>query len=168
MKPGDHPEFYRFPPPPGRSRESHIVLDARGVFRNEGVPIQHPGMARAFASWVRRHPHDGRYILSNDYDWTYLTVEDTPFFVRSIDMRAGEPWLTLTDGSEEPLDPASVTAGEGDAVYVRVRGGEFEARLLPGAQSALVAVLVEDADGNPAVQGRDGIYSIGERQKKDQ
>src|SRR5262249_32567480 len=30
MKPGDHPDFFRLPPPPGRSRESRIVLDDLG------------------------------------------------------------------------------------------------------------------------------------------
>jgi hypothetical protein len=151
MRPGDHPDFYRFPPPPGRSRESRIVLDAQGAFWNDGVRIEHPGMASAFASWVRRHPDDGRFILSNGYDWTYFIVEDTPFFVRAIDLRDGRPWLTLTDGSEEPLDPASVMTGEGDALYVRVKQGGFEAKLLPGAQSALVAVVDEDESGAPVV-----------------
>src|SRR6185436_15407504 len=54
MKPGNHPDFFRLPPPPGRSRESRIVLDAEGRFSNAGIPIDHEGMAVAFASWIRR------------------------------------------------------------------------------------------------------------------
>ena len=80
VRPGDHPDFFRLPPPPGRSRESTIVLDAEGRFFHEGAPVTHRGMARAFASWVARHPDDGRYILSNGYDWSYFRVEDAPRF----------------------------------------------------------------------------------------
>ena len=35
MKPGDHPEFFRFPAPEGRSRESTIRLDAEGTFHHD-------------------------------------------------------------------------------------------------------------------------------------
>ena len=41
-------------------------------------------MAKAFAKWVRRHPDDGRWILSNGYDWCYFTVEDTGYFVLGL------------------------------------------------------------------------------------
>jgi hypothetical protein len=163
MKPGDHPEFYRFPPPIGRSRESRIRLDAHGVFWNEGVRMEHPGLIKAFASWVRRHPDDGRFILSNQYDWTYFTVDDAPFFVRALELRGGRPWLVLTDGAEEPLDPASLMTGREDALYVRVKNGEFEAKFLPSAQSALVAVLDEAADGTPVVVMDGRAFPIGTR-----
>ena len=48
MKPGDHPEFFRFPAPEGRSRESEIRLDAEGHFHDHGERVEH---AR---SWSRR------------------------------------------------------------------------------------------------------------------
>ena len=164
MKPGDHPELFRFPAPEGRSRESTIVLDRSGRFWHDGELVTHAGMQSAFATWIRRHPDDGRFILSNEYDWTYFTVEDTAFFVRAIDLRDGVPWVTLLDGSEEPLDLASVAIGQGgDALYVRVKDGEFEAKLLPSAQSALVDVIVEDADGNPVVQVLGRTCPIGRR-----
>ena len=40
--------------------------------------VEHPGLAAAMHTWVTRHPDDGRYILSNGYDWTYFTVDDAP------------------------------------------------------------------------------------------
>src|SRR5205809_4885030 len=80
MRPGDHPEFFRFPAPEGRSRESSIVLDREGRFHHNGALVEHPGMARAFASWIDLHPDDGRFILNNGYDWSYFRVEDVPFF----------------------------------------------------------------------------------------
>ena len=137
MRPGDHPEFFRFPAPEGRSRESSIVLDAEGRFHHDGEPVEHPGMARAFASWIDRHPDDGRFILSNGYDWSYFQVEDVPFFVLGVREQAGRLELLLSDGSESPLDPASLAVGARGALYTTVKNGKFRARFSQAAQIAL-------------------------------
>jgi hypothetical protein len=147
MKPSDHPEFFRLPPPEGRSRESTIVLDAHGRFSHEGRPVEHVGMARAFASWIGRHPDDGRYILNNGWDWTYFRVEDVPFFVLSVRDVEGRPKLVLSDGTEEALDPTGVRVQADDALYVSVKGGLFEARFSRQAQLDLAPWLSEDAGG---------------------
>ncbi|HET7543492.1 MAG TPA: hypothetical protein VFK05_26645 [Polyangiaceae bacterium] len=147
MRPGDHPEFFRLPPPAGRSRESSIVLDARGHFHHEGQLVQHPGMARAFSSWIDRHPDDGRYILNNGYDWSYFQVEDAPFFVLGVRQGDGLLELTLSDGSVSPLDPASLKVGSGDALYTTVKSGKFQARFTPAAQNALAPWLVTAENG---------------------
>src|SRR4051812_34809593 len=125
MRPQDHPEYFRFPAPEGRSRESTIVLDAEGRFFHDGAAVEHPGMARAFASWIGIHPDNGRFILNNGYDWSYFQVEDVPFFVLGLREAGGRLWLLLSDGSESPLGeglPASdsappLTVGRGGALY---------------------------------------------------
>ncbi|MEM1030764.1 MAG: hypothetical protein AAGN82_10460 [Myxococcota bacterium] len=144
MKPGDHPEFFRLPAPPGRSRESTIVLDATGRFFHDGAIVAHRGLHRAFAAWVRRHPEDGRYILSNDYDWCYLTVEATPLFVEGLRPPAaeGEVVLRLFDGREEPLDPITLSVdGEGHLRCVVRR--DMPARFQRTAQLAMAPLLDE-------------------------
>ncbi|MEB2313407.1 MAG: DUF1285 domain-containing protein [Sorangiineae bacterium] len=151
MKPGDHPEFFRLAPPPGRSRESSIRLDADGRFWHEGAPVTHAGMATAFASWIGRHPDDGRFILSNGFDWTYLTVEDAPLFVRGARVAGDSVWLSLSDGSEEPLALETLVVGARDALYARVREGALEARFTPAAQLALSPLVVEGEGGAPAL-----------------
>lgn len=154
MKPGDDPEFFRFPAPEGRSRESTIRLDREGRFFHDGAPVEHPRLEAAMHSWIGRHPDDGRYILTNGYDWTYVTVEDAPFVVRGIKAEHGRVILTLSDGSEEPWEPASTRSGDGGALYVKVKltskGGPFEARFSRHAQASLAPFLVE-LDGAPAV-----------------
>jgi hypothetical protein len=152
MKPGDHPDFFRSPPPPGRSRESRIVLDGAGRFWNEGRLIEHEAMTAAFASWIRRHPDDGRYVLTNGYDWTYFTVEDAAYFVRHIEERDGQAILSLFDGTEEALDPAGVLLSPDGVLYARVKGGDSEARLSPQAQAAMVPFVSEDARGEPCIE----------------
>ncbi len=147
MRPGDHPEFFRFPAPEGRSRESSIVLDAEGRFHHDGALVEHPGMARAFASWIGRHPDDGRFILNNGYDWSYFTVEDVPLFVLGVSERAGGLWLSLSDGTESELEPAAVELGAQGALYTPVKNGEFRARFTQAAQIALGPWLVNDDNG---------------------
>lgn len=149
MRPADHPEFFRLPPPEGRSRESTIVLGADGRFFHDGHEVTHPGMARAFATWIGKHPDDGRFILNNGYDWTYFTVEDTPFFVDALHAKGrGEPpEIVLSDGSAESLDPSRLREGPDGALYVDVKSGAFQARFTRSAQLALGELLVEGAGG---------------------
>jgi hypothetical protein len=147
MKPGDHPDFFRLPPPPGRSRESSIRLDAEGHFFHDGAPVEHAAMAAAFASWIARHPDDGRFILTNGYDWTYFQVEDTPFFVESFRLTADGPVLRLFDGTEEPLDATTLRLDAEGRVRLRVKGGAFAAKLTRDAQLGLAPFLTETPQG---------------------
>src|ERR1700712_5284571 len=121
MKPGEHPEFFRFPAPEGRSRESKIRLDTEGHFHDNEEPVEHMKLAAALHTWIGRHPEDGRYILTNGYDWTYFTVDDVPFYVTAIKESDGDAILVLSDGTEEPLDPKTVTSGPGGALYLEVQ-----------------------------------------------
>ena len=151
MKPGDHPEFFRFPAPEGRSRESTIRLDARGRFWHEGALVEHAGLAAALHGWISRHPDDGRYILTNGYDWTYFTVDDAPFFVRALRVEPARVVLALSDGTEEPWDPSTTRIGPDGALYARVKrsapGGPYEAKFTPHAQASLEPLVVEPEGG---------------------
>jgi hypothetical protein len=165
VKPGDHPEFFRFPAPDGASRESTIRLDPEGRFFHDGEPVVHPGLAAALHTWIRRHPDDGRFILSNGYDWTYFTVEDAPFFVRSIRDRDGRIELHLSDETREDWDPARSRLGPDGALYAEVKrglaGGPFDAKFTRHAQAALAPFLVDRAD-RPAVLVGGHVVVIGE------
>ena len=164
MKPGDHPEFFRFAPPEGRSRESTIRLDSEGRFFHEGALVEHPRLAAGMHSWISRHPDDGRFILTNGYDWTYFTVEDAPFFVRTIRIEASRVVLSLSDGTEEPWDPSKTRSGADGALYAVVKRdvdrGPFEAKFTRHAQAALAPLLIEDA-GAPAVTIGGKIVRVG-------
>lgn len=131
------------------------MLDEEGHFHNGPFPIDHAGMALAFATWIRRHPDDGRFILTNGYDWTYFTVKSTPFFVQHLAVSEGSSGRTatlrLSDGTEEPLDPSRVRVDPDGVLYTDVKGGEYEARFLPKAQSAMVDLVEEGDDGRAYV-----------------
>lgn len=149
--PAELDAFYRAPPPPGRSRESRIVLDAEGRFSQDGEPFDHHKLAAAFHRWIARHPDDGRFILTNGLDWSYFTVEDAPYVVRHLTEHAGELLLTLSDGTEEVLIPAKSRIGKDGALYTSVKQGAFEAKFTRHAQSALAPYLVE-LEGQPALR----------------
>lgn len=123
------------------SRESTIVLDARGRFWHDGQLVEHAGLARAFARWIGRHPEDGRFVLDNGYDWCYLTVEATPHFVRSVRGASAPVELELFDGSREPLDPEALHLGADGVLCTRVKGGTFEARFTRAAQLQMAPLL---------------------------
>jgi len=157
MKPGDHPDFYRLAPPPGASRESTIRLDVEGHFWHDGARVDHPALAAAMHGWIARHPDDGRFILTNGYDWTYFQVDDAPYSVPSLRLEPDTVTLILSDGSEEALVPETLRIGPGDALYAKVKNGGFEARFSRHAQTALAPILREKADGSLALSigGRD-------------
>ena len=102
-------------------------------------------------SWISRHPDDGRYILTNGYDWTYFTVDDAPYVVQALRIEAARVILLLSDGTESPWDPESTRVGADGALYALVkkdaRRGPYEAKFSSHAQSSLAPLLVESDDG---------------------
>lgn len=158
-----HPDFFDRPPPPGRSRESGILLDAEGRFWDRGELVTHRGMQEAFATWIRRHPRDGRFILCNGYDWTYFRVEDVPYFVRGLGGPLAAPVLMLSDQTDEPLDPERLAVGPREALYTWVKGGAFEARFMPAAQAALVPYVTEGNAGQPVFRLAGREHAVGVR-----
>lgn len=158
MKPGDHPDFFRFAPPPGASRDSTIALDREGRFWHDGERVDHPALERALRSWIARHPDDGRPILTNGYDWCYFRVDDAPFFVDALRVEPdGSITLRLFDDTEEPLDPATLALGEGGVVYARVKPARFDARFSRHAQTQLGPVLIRDDPPTVLVGGREVV-----------
>jgi hypothetical protein len=169
MKPGDHPDFFRAAAPAGASRESTIRLDVNGRFWHDGEPVEHAALEAALHGWINRHPDDGRFILTNGYDWTYFAVDDAPYTVRALGalgaLGSAEGGmvvlLQLSDGTEEVLDPTTLRVGVGDALYARVKLGGYDARFSRHAQLALAPWLEE---GETGVRLRVGerCYAIGQ------
>jgi len=149
VKPGDHPEFFRLAPPDGTSRESTIVLDREGRFWHDGQRVEHEALERALRTWISRHPDDGRLILTNGYDWCYFKAEGAAFVVDTIRVEpGGAVTLHLFDGSDDPLDPATLSLDEGGVVHAAVKSGRFDARFSRHAQTELAPLLVPGPSGD--------------------
>lgn len=110
-------------------------------------------MAKAFAKWVRRHPDDGRWILSNGYDWCYFTVEDTGYFV--LGLTVGEVvTLRLSDDTSEPMDPRGLTVDDDGVLRVRVKEGAEAARFSRQAQLSIGPLLADEEPLAVVLNGR--------------
>jgi hypothetical protein len=77
--------------------------------------VQHAGLQAAAHSWISRHPDDGRYILTNGYDWTYFTVDDAPYCVQALRLEPDRIVLILGDGTEEAWAPDATRIGADSA-----------------------------------------------------
>jgi hypothetical protein len=145
------------PPPFPFSPESSLRVDATGVFWHEGQKFEHAGLAQAFAGWIAVEPETGRYILKNDISWCYLAVDDAPLVVRGVrEGEGGELHLSLSDGTTEVLDLATLRVDEDDVPYCDVRGGRLPARFLRPAAFALLCRVRPSGEGHH-------LLSVGER-----
>ena len=79
----------------------------------------------------------------------YVTVAETPWVVRGVDAEdpAAPPGLFVSDGSREPLDPATLRLGEDGVLRCTLSRGR-PARFARAAHLALGAVLEEEPPGS--------------------
>jgi hypothetical protein len=136
------------------SRESRIRIDRDGRFWHEGERVEHEGLARAFAQWIRWDDASQRYQLRNEIDWCWITVEDAPLVVWSASVgEDGSVTLALSDGTCEPLALESLRIDRDDVPYCTVRGQSVDARFSPSAAFALLEHAEPDGDGWAIVLG---------------
>lgn len=136
---------------PGRSRETQIRRDARGRWWNGQDEITHPLLVRAFDSWIER-TDEGRYVLSNDINWAYVTIEGAPIDVRACrlertDHAISTVVLVLSDGREETLALRTLREASDGALFCTVRGGTMPARFDAHAAMQLSDAIVETSEG---------------------
>jgi hypothetical protein len=151
-------------------RRSGIRVDREGRFIHEGAEVTHEGFKRALYRWLDRlPPPDGRYVLRLDERrFAYLDdVADTPLVARAARIDpAGGVCLALSDGTEEPLDPDTLTVDDGGVLRASVRGGRLEARLATSAATVVADLIVSEADGPPRLRLADRSYVIRPRSAK--
>ena len=135
-------------------RQSGIRVDREGHLIHEGAEVTHEGLKSELYRWLDRlPPPDGRYILRLDaHRFAYLDVDDTPLVVRAARIDPADVvLLALSDGAEEPLDPATLTIDGAGILRAWVRGGRLEARLSSSAVAALADRLTESG-GRPVLR----------------
>jgi hypothetical protein len=130
----------------GMTRETTIRRDAEGVWYQDGEPLDHPNLTRAFDRWIER-AEDGRYCLKNDINWAYFTLEGAPYFVERVRQAGdGQPLLELSNDQELPLPAHSLRLGPEGALYIDVPGG-MVAKFRRHAMAQLEPWLSEDDSG---------------------
>lgn len=135
-------------PPP--LRPFGLVLHHDGSWTHEGIPVTHPRLRAAFDRSVRWLPEERKYVVQLGRFRGQIEVEEAGFFVRSVDLQRG--LVHLSDGSREPLDPATLHPSPRDgALLCRVRrDGAPEglpARFTQAAQAELLLAIEEEPVG---------------------
>jgi hypothetical protein len=152
-----------------RLRRSGIRIDREGRLIHEGEEIAHVGLRQALWRWLDRlPPPESRYVLRLDERrYAYVEVDDTPLVARSARLdgegASERVLLGLSDGSEEALDPATLTVDDAGVLRCWVRGGKLEARLATSA-AATVSELVVDEGGGGNGEGRLVLALAGRKQ----
>ncbi|HXG20549.1 MAG TPA: hypothetical protein VNN62_15925 [Methylomirabilota bacterium] len=100
-----------------------------------------------FSQHLRKTP-EGAYEIAIGWDKVAVVIEDVPYVVTQV---TGDPLhgflLRLNDESEEPLDPTTLSVGQDNVLYCRVKGGEHRARFLRPAYYQLATYIQEAGEG---------------------
>jgi len=130
-----------------RSR-SGLSLDEEGRFLHRGEPITHARTLEVLYRSLERAA-DGRYLVRVGRESAYVALADAPYAVRGVLAEQGgaAPRLLLSDGSSEPLDPATLRIGADGVLRCTVKGGH-DARFTRAAQVVLGLSLEEEPPGS--------------------
>ncbi|BDG10440.1 hypothetical protein [Anaeromyxobacter paludicola] len=121
---------------------SGLSIDLEGRFLHRGEPITHARTLAVLWGSLERAP-DGRYLVHVGRESGYVRLADAPYVVRAVSEAPGGPVLHLTDGTSEPLAPATLTVDGEGVLHARVKGGH-RARFSRAAQVTLGLALEED------------------------
>src|SRR5215472_15739766 len=113
----------------------YAVESGKISFRRDGnwysdeERIDNPRISLLFSRSIRRNP-DGSYYLQVAEERASISVEDTPYVVRSVENDESGFVAITNDGERERLDMETLEVGGDNVLYCRVKKGEFRARFL--------------------------------------
>jgi hypothetical protein len=125
---------------------SGLSIDRDGKFLHCGQSITHARTREVLWRSLERTP-DGRYLVRIGREWAYVDIEDAPYAIRGVLEGEDRLTLVLSDGTQEPLDPATLCVDGWGALHCQVKGGH-RARFTSTAQVALGLALDEDPPGS--------------------
>jgi hypothetical protein len=117
-----------------------------GNWYSDDERIDNPRIALLFSKSIRRNS-DGSYYLQVAEERASITVEDTPYVVRTVEDRPNGLTIVTNDDVREALDPTTLAVGRDNVLYCRVKGGEFPARFLRPAYYHLSPYFRAENDG---------------------
>ncbi len=112
---------------PAEWKLPHLTINRDGEWLHEGEEITHPGILANLRGDLRRD-EVGFFVQAGPVRIP-VEVADTPFVVTRVEPDGETLRLTLNDGTQEPLDPATLRLTAGEVPYCRIKSGRWEARL---------------------------------------
>ncbi len=134
---------------PSQWKLPRLTINRDGEWLHEGEEITHPGILANLRGNLRRD--EGGYFVQTGPLRIPVEVADTPFVVTRVEPDGETLRLTLNDGTQEPLDPATLRLAVGEVPYCRVKGGHWEARLSRAAAWELGQLVEYDERTGRAV-----------------
>ncbi len=134
------------------------MLHHDGRWSHDGQPILHRGIREHFDRSVKYLAAERKFVVTLRHFRGEIVVEEAAFFVRAVDLAAGE--VALSDGTREPLDVASLHPSPRDgALLCRVKRAlapeGLLARFAHGAHAELLAAIEPAGAGYTlAIAGR--------------
>jgi len=126
-----------------------IFIDKEGNWYHRGVEMIRRDFIRMFYDNLRLDEH-GRYVIHWEGERCYVDVEDTAFVVRSVHHEQ-EPGgqnarilLELSDDTREELMPGTLSVGQQNVLYCKVKNLAFPARFSRAAYYQLAESIVEE------------------------
>jgi hypothetical protein len=136
-------------PPPGAPWTlPRLTITRDGAWLHDAVEVTHAGILQNLWSSLRMDA-DGHHLVIGRHR-VPVEVEDAPYVVVRLEREGERLWASLSDGSREALDAATL-ALRGDVPYCRVKAGAFAARLSRAAAWQLWQLAEPDAGGGPPV-----------------
>jgi len=121
-----------------------------GNWYSDDERIDNPRIALLFSKSVKRNP-DGSYFLQVAEERAAITVEDTPYVVRTVENGPDAIIIVTNDDEREPLDPTTLAVGRDHVLYCRVKAGTFPARFLRSAYYHLSSHFTAEDNGGFAL-----------------
>lgn len=122
-----------------------ITLHADGHWTHKGQPFENPKIIKLFNYSVAR-TKGGTWVIDVGQFVYPITVEDCGYFVERLALHEDGITLYLSDGTEEPLDIASLTYKEGGRLYCQVKSNAFTARFKRAPYHGLSDYMDVDGD----------------------
>lgn len=108
--------------------------------------IQNRRINLLFSQHLRRTPNND-YEIAIGWDRVTVVIDDAPFVITRVTADPNQQLiLRLNDESEELLDPTTLSIGENNVLYCRVKGGEHPARFLRPAYYQLAEYMQENEE----------------------
>ena len=131
-----------------------------GNWYSDDERIDNPRIALLFSRSIRQNA-DGSFYLQVAEERAPITVEDTPYVVKSLEGDARDGFtIVLNDDEREELDPATLEIGADNVLYCRVKRGAYRARFLRNAYYHLSPGFEADERGGFVVSIRGRRYPL--------
>ena len=126
-----------------------LTINQEGEWLHEGQEITHPGILANLMRNLRRDA--AGYFIQAGSVRVPVEVTDVPFVVIRVEALGSVLRLSVNDGTEEPLEPATLRLTAAGIPYCRIKGGQFEARLSRAAAYQLGQLIDYDEATGSAI-----------------